>query len=66
VPVDPFADDEAIPVLPTEPKSLKSGDVKYDQEQGTVEIHVNDASVVRSITHALGAVAEKHYRQQGS
>jgi type IV pilus assembly protein PilQ len=56
---DPFADSEAIPVLPAEPKSLKSGDVKYDQEQGTVEIHVNDAAIVE-VLRMLSAQSQKN------
>jgi type IV pilus assembly protein PilQ len=56
---DPFADADAIPVPAAEPKSLKSGDVKYDQEQGTVEIHVNDAAIVE-VLRMLSAQSQKN------
>lgn len=56
---DPFANNEAIPVPVSEGKGVKSGDVKYDDAQGTVEIHVNDANVVE-VLRMLSAQSQKN------
>ncbi len=56
---DPFANAEAIPVPQAEGKSVKTGDVKYDDAQGTVEIHVNDANVVE-VLRMLSAQSQKN------
>ncbi len=59
IPADPFANTEAIPVPAAEGKSVKAGDVKYDDAQGTVEIHVNDANVVE-VLRMLSAQSQKN------
>jgi type IV pilus assembly protein PilQ len=56
---DPFANAEAIPVPAAEGKSVKQGDVKYDNAQGTVEIHVNEANVVE-VLRMLSAQSQKN------
>lgn len=56
---DPFANTDAIPVPVAEGKGVKSGDVKYDDAQGTVEIHVNDANVVE-VLRMLSAQSQKN------
>jgi type IV pilus assembly protein PilQ len=55
---DPFAND-AIQVPVSEGKSVKAGDVKYDDAQGTVELHVNDANVVE-VLRMLSAQSQKN------
>lgn len=59
VAADPFQNAEAIPVPASEGKSVKEGDVKYDNAQGTVEIHVNEANVVE-VLRMLSAQSQKN------
>ncbi len=56
---DPFANVEAIPVPAAEGKTVKPGDVKYNDTQGTVEMHVNDASIVE-VLRMLSTQSQKN------
>ena len=58
-PVDPFENDAPIAVPAAESKTVKPTDVQYDAGQGTVEIHVNDASVVE-VLRMLSAQSQKN------
>ncbi|HEY0009615.1 MAG TPA: secretin and TonB N-terminal domain-containing protein [Tepidisphaeraceae bacterium] len=58
-PADPFESAEVIPVVAAEGKTVRTGDVKFDEAQGTVEIHVNDANVVE-VLRMLSAQSQKN------
>jgi len=56
---DPFDNADAIPVPAAEGKTVKAEDVKYDGAQGTVEIHVNDASITE-VLRMLSTQSQKN------
>lgn len=56
---DPFTNTDAIPIPAPDAKSVKSGEVKYDMVQGTVEIHVSDANIVE-VLRMLSAQSQKN------
>lgn len=56
---DPFVSSDVIPIPAPETKSEKTGEIKYDMAQGTVEIHVNDASIVE-VLRMLSSQSQKN------